>query len=68
MGPKQLAVKNCDRCIRKAVCIIYYGYTEMELQHGNPSLVDPQEFVSKLAEALAAKCTHYMELKGKTEQ
>jgi hypothetical protein len=68
MGPKQLGVKNCDRCIRKTVCIIYYGYTEMELQHGNPSLVDPQEFVSKLAEALAAKCTHYMELKGKTEQ
>jgi hypothetical protein len=40
----------------------------MELRYGIPSLVDPQEFVGKLAEALAAKCTHYMELEGKTEQ
>jgi hypothetical protein len=62
MGPEQIAVKSCDRCVRKAVCILYHGYTKLELRFSTLSLVDPQEVTSKIGEALAAKCGFYLEL------
>lgn len=68
MGPEQIAVKSCDQCVRKAVCILYHGYTKLELRFGNPSPVDPKEIASKIGEALAAKCSFYMELDSPVEQ
>ena len=62
MGPEQTAVRSCDRCLRKAVCILYHGYGKLELRFGKPNLTNPEEVMSKLGEALAFKCQFYLEL------
>jgi len=62
MGPEQIAIRSCNRCVRKAVCILYHGYTQMDLRYGNPGSLDPEQVVSKLSEALAYKCNFYLEV------
>ena len=68
MGPEQLAIKSCDRCVRKEVCILYHGYGQLELRFGIPSPASPEEIISRLSEALANKCAHYMEVESKAEE
>jgi hypothetical protein len=68
MGPEQTAFKSCDRCLRKAVCILYHGYSQLELRFGNPCPANPEELMHNLSEALASKCGHYLELNGQQEQ
>ena len=60
MGPEQTAVKNCDICVRKAVCILYHGYTTLELRFGGPSPIAPEELSGRIGEALAAKCSFFL--------
>jgi len=61
MGPEQVAIRSCDKCIRKAVCILYHGYTQVELRYGSPSPLPPDEVRRNLGESLASKCNFYME-------
>ena len=68
MGPEQTTFKSCDRCLRKAVCILYHGYSQLELRFGNPCPANPEELMHNLSEALASKCGHYLELNGQQEQ
>jgi hypothetical protein len=68
MGPEQTAFKSCDRCLRKPVCILYHGYSQLELRFGNPCPANPEELMHNLSEALALKCSHYLESNGQQEQ
>jgi len=61
MGPEKTVVKSCERCIRKAVCILYHGYTKMELQYGPVTPLNPEEVMARIGEALAMKCGFYIE-------
>ncbi len=61
MGPEQTAVRSCERCVRKAVCILYHGYTKMELQYGPVTPLNTEEIMARLGEALASKCGFYIE-------
>ena len=64
MGPEQTTFKSCDQCLRKAVCILYHGYSQLELRFGNPCPANPEELIHNLSEALALKCGHYLESDG----
>jgi hypothetical protein len=68
MGPEQTTFKSCDQCLRKAVCILYHGYSQLELRFGNPCPANPEELMHNLSEALALKCGHYLESNGQQEQ
>jgi len=70
MSPKQkekirkTAVKNCDGCVHKSICLLYHGHGQLELRFGSSYAKDPDKFIEKLDERLAYKCIHYMESKG----
>jgi hypothetical protein len=68
MGPEQTAIKSCDRCLRKAVCILYHGYSQLELRFGNLGPADPEEVMHNLSEALALKCGFYLPLEGMKQE
>lgn len=59
--PRKTAVQNCDRCVHKSVCILYYGHGQLELRFGNTYSKDPVEFINKLDERLARQCRFYLE-------
>lgn len=61
MTPGKTRIKSCERCIRKAVCILYHGYTKLELRYGPETPLNPEEVVARLGESLAAKCGFYLE-------
>ena len=67
MSPRQKiqsqkpAVRNCDRCVHKSICLLYHGHGQLELRFGSSYANDPDEFVRKLDERLAYKCIYYME-------
>jgi hypothetical protein len=54
--------KNCDKCVHKSICILYHGHGQLELRFGDSYEKDPDEFVKKLDERLAYKCSFYTEL------
>ena len=58
---QRIAVKNCDRCVHKSVCILYYGHGQLELRFGKTYSKDPVEFINKLDERLARQCRFYLE-------
>jgi len=68
MGPEQTAIKSCDRCLRKAVCILYHGYSQLELRFGNPCPANPEELMHNLSEALALKCGFYLTSDGTKQE
>lgn len=68
MGPEQTAVKSCDQCLHRAVCILCHGYSQLELRFGNPSPADPEEFMHRLGEALALKCGFYLASNGAKQE
>jgi hypothetical protein len=68
MGPEKTEIKSCERCIRQAVCILYHGYSQLELRFGNTRPADPEEFRHNLSEALALKCSHYLESEGQEQE
>jgi len=68
MGPEKTEVKSCERCLRQAVCILYHGYSQLELRFGNPCPGDPEELMHNLSEALAAKCGHYLQRDGREQE
>ncbi len=55
------AVRSCDRCAHRPVCILYHGHGQLELRFGSSYTKDPDEFISKLDERLAYKCLSYLE-------
>lgn len=59
------AVKSCDICVHKSICILYHGHGQLELRFGDSYSKDPDDFVSKLDERLSYKCQFYLE--GDTE-
>jgi hypothetical protein len=61
-------VKSCERCLRQAVCIIYLGYSQLELRFGNPCPASPVELMHNIRESLALKCSHYLESACQKEQ
>ena len=65
MGPEKTAVKSCDCCLRQAVCILYHGYSQLELRFSNPCPANPEELMHNLSEALASKCSHYLKSDGR---
>ena len=74
MSPKQkekirkTAVKNCDRCVHKSICLLYHGHGQLELRFGDSYIKDPDEFIKKLDERLAYKCIYYMENEGSVRE
>jgi hypothetical protein len=68
MVPKRTAKKSCDLCLHRAVCILCHGYIQLELQFGNPSPVDSEEFMHRLSETLAAKCGFYLASDGAKQE
>ena len=67
MGAKQktetrrTAVRSCDSCVHKSVCILYHGYGQLELRFSNSYAKDPVAFVTKLDAQLARQCRFYLE-------
>ncbi len=55
MAAEQVAVKSCDKCVRKAVCIPYHCYTKLELKCGIPSSLAPELVVTSHRQELLAK-------------
>jgi hypothetical protein len=68
MGPEKTAVKSCERCLRQAVCILYHGYSQLELRFGNPCPADPEQLMHNLSEALASKCGHYLQADSREQE
>jgi hypothetical protein len=68
MGPEQTAIKSCDWCLHKTVCILCHGYSQLELRFGNPSPVDSEEFMHRLSETLASKCGFYLASNGANQE
>ncbi len=55
------AVKSCDTCVHKSICILYHGHGQLELRFGDSYSKDPDDFISKLDERIAHKCQFYLE-------
>lgn len=65
---QRIAVKNCDSCAHKSVCILYHGHGQLELRFGDSYAKDPEAFISKLDERLAQRCRFYLEGDGRIER
>ena len=61
---QRIAVKSCDNCVHKSVCILYHGHGQLELRFGNSYAKDPVAFISKLDERVARQCRFYLEGDG----
>ena len=61
---QRIAVKSCDSCVHKSICILYHGHGQLELRFGNSYAKDPVAFISKLDERLARQCRFYLEGDG----
>ena len=65
---QRVAVKNCDSCVHKSVCILYHGHGQLELRFGASYAKDPEAFISKLDERLGQQCRFYLEGNGSIER
>lgn len=61
---QRIAVKSCDSCVHKSICILYHGHGQLELRFGNSYAKDPVAFISKLDEQVARQCRFYLEGDG----
>ena len=68
MGPENTEVRSCEQCLRQAVCILYHGYSQLELRFGNPCPEGPEVLMHNLSEALASKCGHYLQSNGREQE
>jgi hypothetical protein len=68
MVTEKTEVKSCERCLRQAVCIIYHGYSQLELQFGNPRPANPVELMHNIRESLALKCGFYLASEGTNQE
>ena len=64
---RRIAVRSCDSCAHKSVCILYHGHGQLELRFGNSYAKDPVAFISKLDERLAGHCRFYLEGESSVE-
>ena len=64
---QRIAVKSCDSCVHKSICILYHGHGQLELRFGNSYAKDPVAFISKLDEQVARQCRFYLEGDGSIE-
>ena len=58
---QRTAIRSCDRCVHKSVCILYHGHGQLELRFSDSYAKDPVAFVSMLDERLARQCRFYLE-------
>ena len=59
MGSDQIALRTCNRCLRKAVCILYYS--ELDLRFGQEGSKNIIEIIDQLDSELAQRCEFYLE-------
>ncbi len=59
MGNDQAAPRLCNRCLRKAVCMLYYG--ELDLRFGRETTKDIVGITEELDNDLAPECEFYLE-------
>jgi hypothetical protein len=62
MKPESTIPKSCDRCLRKAVCMVYYG--DLDLRFIRNPATDLLELMGQLDRELAPICDFYLEEAG----
>lgn len=58
-GNHQAVPRSCNRCLRKAVCMLYYG--ELDLRFGKETTKDIVGIIEKLDNDLAPECEFHLE-------
>jgi len=61
---KRAAVKSCEDCVHKSICILYHGYGQIELRFNDTYVKDPDGFLNKLDDRLARRCRFYLDRKS----
>ena len=59
IGNDQAVPSSCNRCLRKAVCMLYYG--ELDLRFGKEISNDIMGIIEALDKELAQECEFYLE-------